>query len=142
MPLYYMEKNFDKWNNLKKIFEKEERKFFAHPREIWWGSLGINLGAEIDGKNDSFERPVLVMNVYSKETMFVLPITSKEKNDKFHYKIFVKIKDIKTSEYKERPVWVKLTQARVISNKRLLRKVDLISMDDFKKIMIVFKKSI
>ena len=137
-----MEKNFDKWNNLKKIFEKEERRFFAHPREIWWCSLGVNLGAEIDGKNDSFERPVLVMNVYSKETMFVLPITSKEKKDKFHYKIFVKIKDIKTGKYQERPVWVKLTQARVISNKRLLRKVDLISADDFKNIMIVFKKSI
>jgi mRNA interferase MazF len=85
-----MEKDFDKWNNLKKIFEKEERKFFAHPREIWWCSLGVNLGAEIDGKNDNFERPVLVANVYSRETMLVLPITSKEKNDKFHYKIFVK----------------------------------------------------
>lgn len=137
-----MEKDFDKWNNLKKIFEKEERKFFAHPREIWWCSLGINLGAEIDGKNDNFERPVLVTNVYNRETMLVLPITSKEKKDKFHYKIFVKIKDIKTGEYQERPVWIKLTQARVISNKRLLRKVDLISIDNFKEIMVIFKNSI
>jgi len=101
-----------------------------------------NCEAEIDGKNDSFERPVLILSVYSKETMFVLPITSKEKNDKFHYKIFVKIKDIKTGEYQEKIVWVKLTQARVISNKRLLRKVDLISIDDFNKIMEVFKNSI
>ncbi|MDO8659868.1 MAG: type II toxin-antitoxin system PemK/MazF family toxin [Candidatus Parcubacteria bacterium] len=137
-----MQKDFDKWNNLKKTFEKEERELFAHPREIWWCSLGINLGAEIDGKNDSFERPVLVMNVYSRETMFVLPITSKERNDKFHHKIFVKIKNIKTGEYEEKSVWVKLTQARVISNKRLLRKVDLISIDDFNRIMKVFKNSI
>lgn len=137
-----MEKDFDKWNNLKKIFEKEERRFFAHPREIWWSSLGLNLGAEIDGKNDGFERPVLVITVYNKETMFVLPITSKEKNDKFHYKIFVKIKDIKTGEYEEKPVWIKLTQPRVISNKRLLRKIDLVSIDDFDKIMLVFKDSI
>lgn len=137
-----MQKDFDKWNNLKKIFEKENRELFAHPREVWWCSLGINLGAEIDGKNDSFERPVLIVKVYSKETMFILPITSKEKSDKFHYKIFVKIKNIKTDEYEEKPVWVKLTQARVISNKRLLRKVDLISIDDFNKITIVFKNSI
>src|SRR3989338_9450941 len=136
-----MQKDFDKWNNLKKIFEKENRELFAHPREVWWCSLGVNLGAEIDGKNDSFERPVLVISVYSRETMFVLPITSKEKDDKFHYKIFVKIKNIKTGEYEEKPVWVKLTQARVISNKRLLRKVDLISMDNFSKIMAVFKDS-
>ena len=137
-----MEKDFNKWNNLKKIFEKETRKFFAHPREIWWCSLGLNLGAEIDGKNDGFERPVLVANVYNKETMFVLPITSKEKNDKFHYKIFVKMKNVKIGKYEERPVWVKLTQSRVISNKRLLRKIDLISIDDFDKIMLVFKDSI
>ncbi|MEK9184893.1 MAG: type II toxin-antitoxin system PemK/MazF family toxin [Patescibacteria group bacterium] len=137
-----MKKDFDSWNNLKKIFEKENREIFAHPREVWWCSLGVNLGAEIDGKNGSFERPVLVISVYSRETMFVLPVTSREKNDKFHYKIFVKIKNIKTGKYEKKPVWVKLTQARVISNKRLLRKVDLISIDDFNRIMTVFKNSI
>jgi mRNA interferase MazF len=137
-----MEKDFDKWNNLKKIFEKESRELFVHPREVWWCSVGINLGAEIDGKNDSFERPVLVINVYNKETMLVLPITSKKRNDKFHYKIFVKIKDIKTGEYQQRPVWVKLTQARVVSSKRLLRKVDQISIDNFQEVVEVFKKSI
>ncbi len=137
-----MAKDFDAWNKLKKIFEKEERKFFAHPREIWWCSLGLNLGAEIDGKNDSFERPVLVITVYNKESMLVLPITSREKDDKFHYKIFVKIKDIKTGEYIEKSVWIKLTQAKVISNKRLLRKIDLISIEDFTKLMVTFKNSI
>lgn len=137
-----MEKDFDNWNTLKKIFQKENRELFAHPREVWWCSLGVNLGAEIDGKNDSFERPVLVINVYSKETMFVLPITSREKNDKFHYKIFIKIKDAKTGKLQGKPVWIKLTQARVISNKRLLRKVDVISVDSFANIMIAFKNSI
>jgi mRNA interferase MazF len=137
-----MEKDFNGWNNLKKIFEKEERSIFAHPREIWWCSLGVNLGAETDGKNDSFERPVLILNVYNKETMFVLPITSKEKNDKFHYKIFVKIKNIKTGEQEEKSVWIKLTQSRVISNKRLLRKVDTLSIGDFDKIIATFKDSI
>ncbi len=137
-----MKKDFDTWNNLKKIFEKENREIFAHPREVWWCSLGLNLGAEIDGKNDNFERPVLIANVYNKETMLVLPITSRERNDKFHYKIFIKTKDVKTGEYREKPVWVKLTQARVISNKRLLRKVDILSIDSFNKIMKVFKDSI
>ena len=74
--------------------------------------------------------------------MLVLPITSREKDDKFHYKIFVKIKDIKTGEYIEKSVWIKLTQAKVISNKRLLRKIDLISIEDFTKLMVTFKNSI
>ena len=78
--------------------------------------MGINLGSEIDGKNENFERPVVIMKVYNRETMFVLPVTSKQKDDKFHYKI----------QTNNKIVWVKLTQARVISNKRLSRKVDII----------------
>jgi hypothetical protein len=43
-----MEKDFDQWNSLKKQLNENERIFYAHPREIWWCSLGINIGAEID----------------------------------------------------------------------------------------------
>ena len=79
-----MNKDFNRWNVLKKYLNDAGRIFYAHPREIWWCSLGINVGAEIDGKHENFERPVIVMKVYSKETLIVLPLTSKEKNYAFH----------------------------------------------------------
>ncbi len=68
-------KDFDIWNNVKKQTEQGGRKVFAYPREVWWCSLGVNIGAEIDGKNDGFERPVIIMKVYNKETTLVLPTT-------------------------------------------------------------------
>ena len=111
-----MEKDFNSWNKAKKILESIPITKYVHPREVWWCSLGINLGSEIDGKNENFERPVVIMKVYNRETMFVLPVTSKQKDDKFHYKI----------QTNNKIVWVKLTQARVVSNKRLSRKVDTI----------------
>ncbi len=71
-----MEKDFDTWNKMKKELNRLPIDRFAHAREIWWCSLGLNVGAEIDGKNENFERPVIVLKVYNVETMLVLPITS------------------------------------------------------------------
>ncbi|NOY35765.1 MAG: type II toxin-antitoxin system PemK/MazF family toxin [bacterium] len=116
-----MKKDFDKWNSIKKKLEEVDIKKYIHPREIWWCSLGLNLGAEIDGKNENFERPVIIMKVYNKETMVVLPLTTKQKDDKFHYKI----------QTEEKTIWAKLTQVRLVSNKRLLRKVDVLNKKSF-----------
>ena len=125
-----MEKDFDEWNRLKQNLHKRNIDAFAYPREIWWCSVGVNIGAEIDGKNENFERPVIVLKVYNKETMLVLPITSKEKNDKFHHKIVTK----------QKTGWAKLTQSRVISNKRLLRKVDILGEEEFSALKLAWKK--
>lgn len=134
-----MEKDFDTWNTLKKIVNENDRQVFGYPREVWWCSLGINVGAEVDGKNENFERPVIIMRVYNKETMLVLPTTSKEKKDKFHIAIEVDSVNQKTGEHYKKKVYVKLTQSRVISNKRLLRKVDVINEVDFEMIQKAFK---
>ena len=45
-------KEFDKWNELKKKLHNSEKpkKFYFREREIWWCSLGLNIGFEEDGK--------------------------------------------------------------------------------------------
>jgi len=120
-----MEKDFESWNKLKKDLHHRVSNAIAHPREIWWCSFGVNIGAELDGKNERFERPAIVIKVYNRETMLVLPLTSKKKNDMFHIKIIIKNK----------ASWVKLTQLRVISNKRLQRKVGVLKEDKYKEIV-------
>ena len=127
-----MEKDFDLWNIKKKEIHKQTSAPFCYPREVWWCAIGANIGAETDGKNDNFERPVLIFRVYNKETFLALPITSQEKKDIFHCAVKVKIGI----------VWVKLTQARVISNRRLLRKVDVLSIGEFGKVQKAFQNYI
>lgn len=127
-----MGKDFDKWNIIKKEIEKIITEKYIHPREIWWCSLGINIGAEIDGKNENFKRSVIIMKVYNKETVIILPITAKQKDNKFHHKI----------QTEEKTVWVKLTQARVVSSKRLLRKVDLLDKDSFNELKNTWKETL
>jgi mRNA-degrading endonuclease toxin of MazEF toxin-antitoxin module len=62
----------------------------------------------------------------------VLPITTKEKSDPFHYKI----------ETGEKTSWVKLTQMRMISTKRLLRKIDLLDQEMFDQVITAWKNSL
>lgn len=129
-------KDFDKWNEEKKRIDKTNREVFAYPREVWWCYLGVNIGSETAGKNENFERPVLIMKVYNKETMLVLPITSKFKDDKFH----ISLKLISPEENRiKKVVFVKLTQSRVISNKRLVRKLSVIPKREFKLIQEKFR---
>lgn len=122
---------FNKWNEFKKNLQKSERSVYAYPREVWWCSLGINLGSETNGKNENFERPVLVVRVYNKEMMLVIPLTSREKQDKFHFSIPVRSVDSITGIEETKNAYVKLTQARVISSKRLARKIDTIPEEFF-----------
>lgn len=117
---------FSSWNKLKqKIDSREGGKIFLHTREVWWCSLGVNVGGEINGKNELYERPCLMLNVYNKDMALVLPITSIEKKDKFHYEIILD---------NGKKVYVKLTQVRVISTKRVIRKISTLNKEDFKNI--------
>jgi hypothetical protein len=57
-----MQKDFDRWNERKKIIHDSGENKLYHAREIWWCSLGVNIGSEQDGDNENYTRPVLILN--------------------------------------------------------------------------------
>jgi len=122
-------KDFDSWNNKKKIIDQKEisEDIFFNEREIWWGSLGLNIGYEQDGKNENFERPLLIIRKFNKGIVWALPLTTIAKDNKFHYKL------------KSSGSFVILSQVRLISTKRLLRLVETINENDFNEIIIKVK---
>lgn len=116
---------FVAWTRLKvRIHVNEERKVFFQERDIWWASLGQNIGYEQNGKNETFERPVLVLKKFNLDLMWILPLTSNEKKNSFHFSI----------EYKEKKSSVILSQIRTISSRRLLRKIRMLPENEFYKI--------
>ena len=60
-------KDFDTWNEEKKIVNERriDENLFFYDREVWWCSVGINVGIEADGKNSNFERPILVLKKFN-----------------------------------------------------------------------------
>ena len=115
------QKNFQKWNSLKELLENKKKTVYFHERDIWWCSLGANIGFEEDGKNEQFERPVLVIKKFTNYLLWILPLTSTEKPGKYYFKI----------KYDGRRSSAILSQLRAISSKRLLRKMRMVAEDDF-----------
>lgn len=118
-----MEKDFDKWNEEKKVNEKKEieRTFFYNERDVWWCALGINIGVEEDGKNKNFERPVLIIKKFNQHMFWGVPLTSQERLGNFYEKV----------THEGGCSYVLLSQFKTFSVKRLLRKIGRISEDQF-----------
>ncbi len=118
--------DFDDWNDLKKNIERVANSALFHEREIWWCSLGINLGVETDGKHERYERPVLIIRKFNRDVAWVLPMTSKVKESPFHHSF----------EMGNKKRSVMLTQLKTISTKRLSRKIGMMRMDAFLEVKI------
>ncbi len=124
----YLKKFFD-WTELKIKIHSRRKIFYFKEREIWWASLGVNIGHEQDGKNRRFERPILILKVFNREVLWVLPLTSKGKSGKYYYKF----------EYNGQKYSVVLSQLRLISSRRLLRKIRTFEKDKFKEVKDLIK---
>lgn len=119
-------KDFDRWNNVKKRIDQRivDESVFYHEREIWWCSLGLNIGIESNGKNELFERPVLILKVFNKDMIWCLSVGSTLKESPYYHKVSI--------DELDRSVMV--TQFKTIDSKRLLRKLASIDEGDFEEI--------
>lgn len=116
-----MDKNFDDWNELKKKSNTKKLVPLFAEREVWWCSLGVNIGFEEDGKGGDYLRPVLIVRKFNKHVFYAIPITSKKKQNHFHYLIVAgKINGS-----------VILSQMKLIDAKRLFYKMGKIDENDF-----------
>jgi mRNA interferase MazF len=53
---------FFEWIGLKeKLHRSDHKPPFVSERDLWWTSLGENVGSEVNGKSGRFSRPVLIM---------------------------------------------------------------------------------
>ncbi len=120
-----MEKDFDKWNRLKKKIHSRTDVPFFHEREIWWCSLGVNIGFEQDGSGKEYYRPILVLKGMSKQTCFIIPLTASSKSHPLRPSIGI-------IEGKEARVL--LSQVRLIDSKRLIRKIGYLNEKIFERI--------
>lgn len=108
-----IEKNFDGWNEVKKETNGSTFTDFVHAREVWWCSLGINVGYEQDGKHDTFERPILVLRKFNKDVVLAVPLSTRIKKNPYNV-IFTH----GGQEYS-----ALISQVRLISTKRLKRRM-------------------
>ena len=117
-----MQKDFDGWNEKKKVINNRHTAPFCHERELWWCTLGINVGFEQDGSDIEYRRPVLILKGLSVKTCLVVPLTTSSKKHPLRPGVGV-------VEGKE--AYALLSQLRVIDTKRLIRKVGYLEKGAF-----------
>lgn len=130
-------KNFISWIKVKiKLHTREGKVVLFREREIWWASVGMNIGSEQHGKNKTFERPVLILRKFSKHLFLGIPLTTKQKNNRYYLRcVYRKYwrKNGKLCYRKQYGVLV-LSQVRAMSPRRLIRKSGIVAKKDIVRI--------
>lgn len=125
-----MPKDFQDWHLKKeKLHDAGERLFF-HDREIWYCSLGANVGFEQDGKGDDFLRPVVIFKKFNNKIFWGIPLTKSKKTipqkaEKYYF-AFSFVPGVKSLAI--------LSQLRLIDACRLTRHVGVIPETEFQEL--------
>ena len=126
------ERNFKTWMPV-----KERLHYFGgHPniseREVWWASVGENVGSEICGKGRECMRPVIVFRKLDRYSFLAIPLTSKNHEGSWyaHFELNGK---------KQTAV---VSQIECMSVLRLRRKIGDLTNGDFQIVEKAFKKLI
>jgi len=123
--ILFVMKDFDSWNKEKQEIHVNRKNKFYHPRDIWWCSLGINIGFEQDGTGTYYERPVLVLKGFSTHVCWVVPLTTSQKKNPYHIAI---------GKINGKEAAVIISQIRLVDTKRFMEKVSVLNDEAFQKI--------
>src|SRR3989344_3894081 len=126
-----MLKRFLEWIGLKeKLHQNDAEPPLVKERDLWWISLGENVGSEMNGKSRLFFRPGLVLKNLSRGFFLIAPSTSQKKEGTWYVPI--------QQEGKE--MFICLHQIRTIDYRRLSTCLGQIAADDFKRVKEAFSR--
>ena len=112
-------KQFRLWIGLKeRLDDSTHRPPLVSQGDIWWASVGENIGSEISGKSGQFSRPVIVLKKLAHGFYFVIPTTTRTHHGTWYVPF----------RQHEREMMACLHQARAIDYRRLSSKLG--TLDD------------
>jgi len=107
-------KDFDNWNEQKKILDSRAKNKFYHERDVWWCRLGLNVGHEQNGSGDQVARPVLILKGFSRELCLIIPITKSKKKHRYLIPI---------GKIENKSAQLIISQIKTIDTRRLTTKI-------------------
>ncbi|MDD4855440.1 MAG: type II toxin-antitoxin system PemK/MazF family toxin [Sulfuricurvum sp.] len=123
-------KNFNAWNEVKKEIDSHVNTIIFKERDIFWTSIGENIGFEQNGKGDIFSRPVLVMKKFSRNIFFGIPLSTQLKQGNFFFEF-----DLNGEKSN-----ALIVQGRLFDAKRLENKIGMIEKGDFEHLKTKLKE--
>lgn len=121
-----MHKDFDCWNIHKKTIDIQAERPFYHAREIWWCSMGVNVGNEIDGTGKQYDRPVLVLRPFNAESFLGVALVGHPRTGPYYFSLGTIV---------DREAVANLSQLRLFDTKRLIRKIGTLDEDVYRALV-------
>src|SRR5437773_11349079 len=90
-----MQKDFPGWHRQKEQLHAQRHTPTFQEREIWWCSVGVNIGHEMDGKNQFYHRPVLIVRTLNPHIFFGVPLTTKIKQNPYSLILDSRVVDLR-----------------------------------------------
>ncbi|MEN9582524.1 MAG: hypothetical protein RL641_478 [Candidatus Parcubacteria bacterium] len=120
-----MIKRFFEWVSLKqKLHEKAQTPPYFKEAEVWWCSLGENVGYEVNGKSKLFSRPVIILKKLSHYVFIGIPLSTKTRDGTWYVSI----------THRDQNVTANISQLRLLDFRRLSSKNGELDRADFDKI--------
>ena len=116
---------YDEWNSCKKNIQTKKHSVHIKNSEIYFISIGKNIGYESYGKDKDFLRPVIILRKLTHNTFIGIPLTSKEKDGNYYFSFSYKKDKISTAM---------LNQIRVFDTKRIVYKSGFLKKDVFEEL--------
>ncbi len=124
-----MIKKFLEWIGLKeKLHNNNFKPPLVSEGDLWWVSLGENIGSEINGKSGLFSRPAVIIKKLAHGFYLIAPTTSKAHLGTWYVKV----------KFTDREIFICLHQIRTIDYRRLSTRMGQMNSNDFALIKEAF----
>jgi mRNA interferase MazF len=118
------------WCKIAVSLRLKRQKILFKEGEIWWCSIGMNVGIEVFGKGSRFTRPVLIFKKLDSDSFLGIPLTSQPKEGDWYSPI----------RYDGAESMALLAQARVFDSCRLTKRIGTLDSPNFQAIKAAFGK--
>lgn len=120
-----MEEIFDKWNEVKKVVQNDEKIRLFKQRDIFFINMGQNVGFEQNGKGENFVRPIIILKKITNQMFLGIPLSSQLKKGDWFFEF-----EFDTKDDVSRNIAI-IPQIKMFSSRRLLNKIGVIKTNDF-----------
>ncbi|MDR1184283.1 MAG: type II toxin-antitoxin system PemK/MazF family toxin [Coriobacteriales bacterium] len=115
------EKNYKQWMLVKASINNNAQRPDFKERDVFWTSIGENIGFEQDGKSRRFNRPVVVVRKFNTRMFLGVPLSTTNNRSKYHLPL----------KFEGNVSVALLSQIRVFDAKRLEDKMGMLGKSDY-----------
>ena len=127
-----IKKTYEKWMKVKSDIHNKDKIRKVNEGDVVWAAVGENIGVEIDGKNEKYPRPVIVLRRHSGRCFTGVPLTSQLHKGSWYMDF----------EFQGRKQVAVLIQTRLMDAARVYSRMGELSEYDYKRVLDAYIKFI